>query len=108
MDYSLQDPARRFERNFLAAHECAHHLLGDTTPESILARQTVIGVVAMQELRADCWAAEFLASAGLDQDLKKMAESLYRLGRGKPGGGYPSGVERAVQLRHCWKTSRSE
>lgn len=107
LDHSLQFPAQRFEHNFLASHECAHHQLGDTLPAGIHARQTIPGAISQQELRADCWAAEFMGVLGRDQDIKRMAEGLYRRGRVSAGGGYPSGYDRAVTVQRCWQKGRN-
>ena len=106
LDHSLQFPAQRYEHNFLASHECAHHLLGDTLPAGIHARRTIRGAISEQELRADCWAAEFMGTLGRDQDIKRMAEGLYRRGRLSAGGGYPSGYDRAVTVQRCWQKGR--
>lgn len=108
LDHSLRFPAQRYEHNFLASHECAHHLLGDTVPEGIHARRTIPGAISQQELRADCWAAEFMGTLGRDQDIKQMAEGLYRRGRVSAGGGYPSGYDRAVTVQRCWQKGRNE
>ena len=106
LDHSLQYPAQRYEHNFLASHECAHHLLGDTSPAGTHARRTIRGAISEQELRADCWAAEFMGTLGRDQDVKRMAEELYRRGRVSAGGGYPSGYDRAVTVQRCWQKGR--
>jgi hypothetical protein len=107
LDHSLQFPAQRYEHNFLASHECAHHLLGDTSPAGIHARKTIRGAISQQELRADCWAAEFMGVLGQDHDIKRMAEGFYRRGRSFAGGGYPSGYDRAVTIQRCWRKGRN-
>lgn len=97
----LMHPARRYERDYLAAHECAHHLFGDTKFEGLLARRTLAGEIARQELRADCWAAAFLAASGHRREAMRMIAIFEKRGQALAGGGYPSGEARAAQARRC-------
>lgn len=108
LDLSLRLPARRFQRNFLLAHECAHHLLGHTSPDAVAMRRTHGAVVAAQEKAADCWAAQFLGQLGRDDEAKAMAEFFYRRGTGLPGGGYPSGADRSTLIQHCWSAAKKQ
>lgn len=54
-------------RMFTLAHECAHHLLGHTSQLGQMQRYR--GGPAPQELEADCWAAQKLASVGYTSDI---------------------------------------
>lgn len=103
LDNSLRLPVHRYQHNFLAAHECAHHLMGDTTSAGVLARLTIDGAIAEQELAADCWAAEYLSYLGRDREVAMMAEAFYRRGDGLAVNGYPSGMLRARTLKRCGK-----
>ncbi len=112
LDPSLKSPAEKSRRIFLAAHECAHHLFGHTSAEGLIERRYVVGMIAKQELMADCWAAEYLGRLGQGGDMAAIAESFYRRGRLYAVNGYPSGIERALTVRRCWrkglKTRRNE
>ena len=103
LDPSLKSPAERNRRIFLAAHECAHHLFGHTSVEGLIERRYVIGMISKQELMADCWAAEYLGRLGQGGDMAAIAESFYRRGRLYAVNGYPSGIERALTVRRCWR-----
>jgi hypothetical protein len=104
LDPILQRANEMPRRVFLAAHECAHHRFGDTRPEGIAKRIADASVVTDQELKADCWAAETLARAGDFAVVEAMAAQFYRDGAASPGGGYPSGVQRALTLKRCGET----
>lgn len=87
---------------FAVAHECAHHRLGHTTGLGAAARYS--GGTRIQELQADCWAAEALMRAGLVSDLRRVVVQQAMQGHFPPGGGYPSGAERARAMIQCGST----
>lgn len=85
-------------RMFTLAHECAHHLLGHTTP--LGAMQRFSGGTRQQELEADCWAARALRQVGHDFDIDRMIWQNVQQGH-FAGYGYPSGTERAQNILNC-------
>jgi hypothetical protein len=85
-------------RVFVLAHECAHHLLGHTSPLGAMERFS--GGTAKQELEADCWAARQLRRAGLDFEITRTV--LQNASQGHfAAGGYPSGRRRALNVSRC-------
>ncbi len=93
-------------RAFLAAHECAHHKLGHTSLQGLLARRSSSAVVLDQELSADCWAAELLGRLGHDAIVRTLSDHFYRRGLYSPGDGYPSGINRSTLIRICGAEGR--
>ena len=86
-------------RIFVLAHECAHHLLGHTNTLGEMERY--FGGTRKQELEADCWAARQLRRFGHMFDLDRTVLEQLSRGHFKPGGGYPSGTERATNIVQC-------
>lgn len=85
-------------RMFTLAHECAHHLLGHTTPIGELQRFS--GGTARQELEADCWAAQALKNTGYDSDITRTILEQANQGHfASPG--YPTGRQRAENILQC-------
>lgn len=107
LDPLLTYPAQAAHRRFLIAHECAHHLFGHTAPDGLRQRARRKGVED-QELSADCWAAEALASEIYSGDARFVADLFYRQGLYSPGSGYPSGVQRSTVIYHCLKSALRE
>lgn len=90
-------------RLFALAHECGHHLRGHTAPQGMWFRNmpaTRSWATLQQELDADCWASDALASRGLHYDLMRVMYDFARQGWIRPGT-YPSGQERAETIRRC-------
>lgn len=88
-------------RLFVFAHECGHHSLGHSTPQGMYFRNTVYWATSSQELAADCFAAQALASRGRTNDILQVARRYYSQGSYSPGGGYPSGQRRAFNMMEC-------
>lgn len=105
LDFLLAYPGQEDHWRYMIAHECAHHVLGHTTPEGLRKRALEKGVED-QELSADCWAAEILVKAEAYETTRFMADSFYRLGLVSPGSGYPSGVQRSSVIYHCLKSAQ--
>jgi len=105
LDPLLTYPAQDAHRRYLIAHECAHHLLGHTTPKGLKNRAKRKGVED-QEMSADCWAAETLAVTRFTSEVVFMADAFYRKGLVSPGSGYPSGVQRSTMIYHCLKSAK--
>lgn len=105
LDPLLTYPAQEAHRRFLIAHECAHHVLGHTSINGLRNRTKLKGVED-QELSADCWAAEALATTEHSADAGFMVDSFYRKGLYSPGSGYPSGVQRSTMIYHCLKSAQ--
>lgn len=101
LDPRLTTEEETFQRAFLSAHECAHHQLGHTLPEALEARRNSQDVVRDQELSADCRAGETLAALGHLEAVVVIAERFHTSGPYSPGGGYPSGWQRALMLKEC-------
>lgn len=106
LDPSLTAPLESPRRQFLIAHECAHHRMDHAGIASRQARLRSAKVVRDQELSADCWAAETLAVLGLDRPIQIMADRFYKAGLYSPGGGYPAGIQRSTIIIHCAETGR--
>jgi len=87
-------------RIFTLAHECGHHSLGHSTPQGMWFRNTQIWATRAQELQADCWAAQALMSIWAVGDLVRVVNYYAAQGNYSPGG-YPSGQERAINIRRC-------
>lgn len=85
-------------RMFTLAHECAHHLIGHTSQIGNLERFS--GGTAKQELEADCWAAQKLASIGFNGEINRAILDHAKTGHFS-GSGYPSGVQRANNILNC-------
>ena len=90
---------------FTLAHECAHHLAGHVTPQGMLARH--FGATSDQELYADCWAAEQLASKGYRDDLARSINNFVNEPL-NPWSPYPSGLERAQKILECAQIAVSD
>lgn len=101
LDPNLLEPRQKFHRLFLIAHECAHHRLEHTTQEGLKTRSMSHNAVSDQELSADCWASEHLASVGYSKRLERIADEFYRRGFISPGQGYPAGIQRSNMIRLC-------
>ena len=84
--------------HFVAAHECAHHALGHTLPSGMWFRNTQYWATAAQELTADCWAAQRVGRAAAVVVAQRMAAAQ---GHHRGGPGYPTGVQRARNIRRC-------
>lgn len=93
---------------FLMAHECCHHTLGHVA----MAREN-LGQVGPQpfyyirpqlrrlELEADCCAARLLRDRQEEDGIEAGAAEMAAFG-GKPTGAhYPTGIERAENIRRC-------
>lgn len=104
----LRLPAENARFDFLATHECAHHLLGHMDPASLRERATLPGVLAQQELAADCWAAQFMTRLNQVASIRVMAERLYRRGARSPDGLYPSGEARARRILACIRAAERQ
>lgn len=89
-------------RRFAIAHECGHHRLGHSTPMGMAMRQYF---TVQQELSADCFAAELLASVGLEAESYRVFMERNREGPMRPGT-YPSGTERAAVVAQCNNMTR--
>lgn len=87
-------------RIFTLAHECGHHRLGHSTPSGMLFRKNTRWATKTQELQADCWAAIALRQIWELKDINRMI-NIYRNEGGVNVGGYPSGLERAENIRNC-------
>jgi hypothetical protein len=80
---------------FTVYHECGHHMLGHLLPEGLAVGRFMR---PQQELAADCYAAR---QASLDVS-RAAADSLAQTqGNNSPAPGYPTGNERAVNIRQC-------
>lgn len=88
-------------RIFVLAHECGHHRIGHTTPRGQWFRHTQGWATRVQELEADCWAAEALALRGYGRDLRRQYDDFLRQGRVSFPPNYPSGIERAETVARC-------
>ena len=106
LDPSLQTPQEAAQRQFLIAHECAHHRMEHAGIASRQARVVSRRLVRDQELSADCWAAETLAARGLERTIRIMADRFFKAGLYSPGGGYPAGVQRSTIIMHCAEKGR--
>lgn len=106
LDPTLAEAEQDARRQFLIAHECAHHQMKHATSASRQQRMRSERVVRDQEMSADCWAAETLARKGLDRPLQVMADRFFKAGLYSPGGGYPAGVQRSTIILHCAETGR--
>ncbi|NQY37296.1 MAG: hypothetical protein HRT37_20525 [Alteromonadaceae bacterium] len=85
-------------RMFTLAHECAHHLIGHTTP--LGQKERYYGGTSKQELEADCWAARKLESIGVYRDIDRAILDNAKQGHFSSGG-YPTGMERAQNIINC-------
>lgn len=101
LDPSFISQSNTVHRSFLAAHECSHHLLGHTSEIGLEQRRSHPNGVIDQELSADCMAGKILKRNGHIKTIDMIARLLFRTGPYSPGGGYPSGMRRAVTLRSC-------
>lgn len=86
-----------FWLHFVIAHECAHHVLGHTLPNGMWFRQTNHWATASQELGADCWAARTVHS----QAALFAYRHFLQQGNSSGGPGYPTGYQRAENIRRC-------
>ena len=90
-------------RSFTIQHECGHHANGDTLPQGMAARWFM---TREQELAADCYAAHH-ASARISESVADLMANTQ--GDFAPAPGYPTGNERARNIRRCAGVShRSE
>jgi hypothetical protein len=101
LDPSLATESERDRREFLLAHECAHHQMDHALPASRRSRALFNSVVRDQELSADCWAAQLLARLGHEKPILVMTQRFHRAGLYSPGGGYPAGIQRASIIQQC-------
>ena len=108
LDPSLAAEEETAHRQFLIAHECAHHLMSHARPEARMKRAKSKRVVRDQEMSADCWAAETLARKGMDRTLRIMSDRFFKSGLYSPGGGYPAGIQRSTIILHCAETGRRD
>ena len=88
-------------RMFALAHECGHHKIGHTTPRGQWFRYSQGWATRVQELEADCWAAEALALRGYSGDLRRQFDDFLRQGGASLLPNYPSGMERAETVARC-------
>lgn len=106
LDPMLAQEQETAQRQFLIAHECAHHRMDHAGVASRQARLRSAKVIRDQELSADCWAAETLAQRGLDRTIRIMADRFFKAGLYSPGGGYPAGIQRSTIVMHCAQKGR--
>lgn len=94
------DPSVRVDERwlkFVIAHECGHVKLGHLNRRSALANRTIKGFVKKRELDADCWAAKNAPRLAAE-----YAFYYFRDGKNnKTHSSYPTGKERAQNLREC-------
>lgn len=83
---------------FVMAHECAHHVLGHTSPEGLLREGFQF---QEKELAADCWAARELAERGEDDVVADQIALWHGQDSDRPGPRYPTWAERIDKLREC-------
>ena len=107
LDPRLETEVEQARRQFLIAHECAHHLMNHATAKSRVKRSSSHQVIRDQELSADCKAAEMLARKGQERTIRIMADRFYKAGLYSPGGGYPAGIQRSTIILHCAKSGRA-
>ncbi len=81
-------------REFVTQHECGHHANGDTLPHGTNAPVANV----QRELAADCYAAEHVP-----QNISEAAAKQFEQTQGgaSPLPGYPTGNERAANIRKC-------
>jgi len=90
---------------FLRFHEYGHHRLGHVTPQMVQLFASnpyyAAWIKKPLELAADCYGARELAN--LSPELVEQAARYFELGQGPFAGApfYPSGLERAAQIRKC-------
>ena len=107
LDPLLAEPGEAERRQFLIAHECAHHRMQHAGIASRRARARSAEIIRDQELSADCWAAETLARQGMDRTVQIMADRFFKSGLYSPGGGYPAGIQRSTIVMHCAERGRT-
>ena len=89
----------KLSRIFALAHECGHHVLGHLSIQEQFSRRHM-NATRRQELQADCWAAEALASNGYYDDIRRTI--IQNASQGPiMQGPYPSGMERASFISQC-------
>jgi len=83
---------------FVIAHECGHHVNGDTLPRGLWFRKRDVWGTARQELAADCFAA-----SRVPRPIAMFAARYFALGQGPHSGGpgYPTGQQRAANILRC-------
>lgn len=96
---------------FMLAHECCHHSLGHLElsrhANSLDSALQGIGLGHQLELDADCCAARMLNKENDRPGLENAKQFMFRYGPKPTGQGYPSGVQRAMVIRHCAKTDEN-
>lgn len=82
-------------RRFTLLHECGHHANGDTLPQGMASRWFMS---RQQELSADCYAAHRVPEH-ISEETARLFEATQ--GGFSPAPGYPTGNERAANVRRC-------
>lgn len=81
---------------FVVAHECGHVNKRHLQRENTIKRRTISGFAKKMELEADCWAARYAPRIAVE-----YAFFYFRDHNIKSHPSYPTGEERAKNLREC-------
>ena len=88
---------------FVLAHECAHHVLGHTSPRGLLREGHRF---RQKELDADCWAAHRLGQANETDSVLAQIELFQSQDSVSPGPRYPAWRTRAKRMQACLDGTR--
>ncbi|MEM8539166.1 MAG: hypothetical protein AAGF56_15055 [Pseudomonadota bacterium] len=83
---------------FVLAHECAHHVLGHTSPQGLLREGHAF---RQKELDADCWAANHLAKVGEGPVVEEQIALFRDQKSDAPGPRYPAWQTRIKRMLAC-------